>query len=82
LAQVVTAVQALRGAALTPTEFQPLPAPAPGQANNSGYLLKNYGRDDPGRIFTEGVPSSRNNQCVTKPRARPPGTRQEHAPPR
>jgi hypothetical protein len=26
-----------------------------GQANNSEYLLKNYGRDDPGRIFTEGA---------------------------
>jgi transposase IS116/IS110/IS902 family protein len=40
-----------------------------------------YGRDNPGRIFTEGVPSSRGTQRVTKPRARPPGTRQEHAPP-
>jgi hypothetical protein len=52
-----------------------------GQANNSEYLLKNYGRNDPGRIFTEGVSSSQNNQRVTKPRACPPGTRQEQLPP-
>lgn len=52
-----------------------------GQANNSEYLLKNYGRDDPGRILTESVSSSQNNQRVTKPRACPPGTRQEQQPP-
>jgi hypothetical protein len=57
------------------------PATAPEQRNNSEYLLKNCGRDDPGRIFTAGVPSSRNNQWVTKPRACPPGTRQEQLSP-
>ncbi len=64
-----------------PTEFQPLPRRHPGQAKNSEFLLKYYGQDDPGRIFTEGVPSSRAHQRVTKPRARPPGTRQEQLPP-
>jgi len=50
---------------------------------NTLRAKKNYGRDDPGRIFTEAVPSSRSSQDfaarqgVTEPRARPPETRQE-----
>ena len=41
----------------------------------------NYGRADPGRNVAEGSHSTRNDQGVTEPRARPPGTRHEQPPP-
>jgi hypothetical protein len=51
---------------------------------NTLRAKKNYDRDDPGRIFTEAVPSGRGSQDfagprqgVTEPRAMPPETRQE-----
>jgi hypothetical protein len=50
----------------------------PGKASQQfGTSLKNCGRNDPGRVSTKAVPSSRSSQCVTDPRAWPPETRHE-----
>src|SRR5580704_7080655 len=46
-----------------------------------GILSKNDGRDRPGRHVAEGFAFKSNNQRVTNPRERPPGTLHEQPPP-